>query len=151
MDYVSSTSFAITNFNNCLKVNIDGHTRPQIVPKYLLQVSVWEIHNSLISDPVDCGLKEARYAYNIIIISDSTLSSSFSPQQKKSARYKSMCGCECCISSKSIHSSLLPWSYCYLKKLKDISQNAQNRRSGEKSNRIYETYKNTVVPHGRHI
>ena len=27
------------------------------------------------------------------------------------------------------------------KKLKDISQNSQNRRSGEKENRIYETYK----------
>ena len=39
----------------------------------------------------------------------------------------------------------------YLKKLKDKSQNAQNRRSGEKSHHIYETYKNTVVPHGRHI
>ena len=39
----------------------------------------------------------------------------------------------------------------YKKKLKDIIQNAQNRRSGEKENRIYETYKNTVMPHGCHI
>ena len=37
------------------------------------------------------------------------------------------------------------------KKLKDLRQNAQNRRSGEKENRIYETYKNTVMPHGRHV
>ena len=37
------------------------------------------------------------------------------------------------------------------KKLKDISQNSQNRRSGEQENCIYETYKNTVMPHGRHI
>ena len=37
------------------------------------------------------------------------------------------------------------------KKLKDQSKNSQNRRSGEKSNCIYETYKNTVMPHGRHI
>ena len=27
-------------FNDCLKVNIDGHTGPQIVPKLLLQVSI---------------------------------------------------------------------------------------------------------------
>ena len=27
----------------------------------------------------------------------------------------------------------------------------KKRRSGEKSNCIYETYKNTVMPHGRHI
>ena len=62
-----------------------------------------------------------------------------------------MCGCECCISDKSIHSSLLSWSDCYKKKLKDITQNAQNRRSGEKENQIYETYRNTVMPHGHHI
>ena len=37
------------------------------------------------------------------------------------------------------------------KNLKYQRQNAQNRRSGGKSNRIYETYKNTVMPHGRHI
>ena len=37
------------------------------------------------------------------------------------------------------------------KKLKDISQNDQNRRSGETENHIYKTYKNTVMPYGRHI
>ena len=62
-----------------------------------------------------------------------------------------MCGCEFCISAKIIHSSLLSWCDGYLKKLKDKSQNAQIRRSGEKSHNIYETYKNTVMPHGHHI
>ena len=37
------------------------------------------------------------------------------------------------------------------KKTKDLSQNDQSRRSGGKENCIYETYKNTVMPHGRHI
>ena len=68
-----------------------------------------------------------------------------------SARYKFMCGCECCIYDKSIHSSLLSWRDRYLKKLKDKIQNAQIRRSGEKAHHIYITYKNTVMPHGRHI
>ena len=62
-----------------------------------------------------------------------------------------MCSCECCISAKIVHSSLLSCRYFYLKKLKDLSQNAQNRRSGGKETRIYGTYKNTVMPHGRHI
>ena len=62
-----------------------------------------------------------------------------------------MCGCECCVSAKSIHSSLISWCDRYLKKIKDQIQNSQNRRSGEKANFIYETYKNTVIPHGRHI
>ena len=66
-------------FNDCLKVNIDGHTEPKIVPKLLLQVSVRELHNSLGSDSVDGVLKEARDADNNIIIGDSTLSSLFPP------------------------------------------------------------------------
>ena len=68
-----------------------------------------------------------------------------------SARYKVMCGCECCIYAKSINSSLLSWRDRYLKKLKDKRKNSQRRRSGEKSHHIYETYKNTVMPQGRHI
>ena len=62
-----------------------------------------------------------------------------------------MCGCECCISAKSIHSSFLSWRDRYLKNIKDQIQNTQNRRSGEKAHHIYETYKNTVMPHVRHI
>ena len=62
-----------------------------------------------------------------------------------------MSGSECCIPSKSMHSSLLSWRDQCLKKLKDQIPNSQNKRSSEKPNRIYDTYKNTVMPHGRHI
>ena len=41
--------------NDCIKVNIDGHNRPQIVPNVLLQVSTQELRNTLVSDPVDSG------------------------------------------------------------------------------------------------
>ena len=103
-------------------------------------MSVRELHNSLVSDPNDGGLKDARDENGKIIISDSTLRSLLPPQLKKmSARYKIMCGCECSISAKSIHSSLLSWHDKYLKKLKDQSQNAQSRRSGEKAHHIYKT------------
>ena len=62
-----------------------------------------------------------------------------------------MCGCECCISAKIIHSSLPSLHDSYLKRLKDQGQNFQNRRYGGKSNHIYETYESTVMPHGCHI
>ena len=91
-------------------------------------MSVRELYNSLVSDPNDGGLKDARDEYGNIIISDSTLLSMLPPQLKQmSARYKIMCGCECCISAKSIHSSLLSWRDRYLKRLKDKSQNAQQK------------------------
>ena len=81
--------------NDCLKVSIDGHSEPQLVPKLLLQLYVRYLHNIIVS-PVEKGvLKEARDADNNTIISDSTLRSIFPPQLKKmSARYKIMCGCE---------------------------------------------------------
>ena len=46
--------------NDCLKVMLDDQSEPQLVPKLLLQVSVRELYNSLISDPTDGGLKDAR-------------------------------------------------------------------------------------------
>ena len=45
--------------NDCLKVVLYDQTEPTLVPKVLLQVSVREIHNSLVSDPNDGGLKDA--------------------------------------------------------------------------------------------
>ena len=73
-------------------------------------MSVREQHNGLVSDPNYGGLKDARDENSKIIISDYTLRSLLPPQLKQmSARYKVMCGCECCISAKSIHSSFLSW------------------------------------------
>ena len=46
--------------NDCLKVVLDDQTEPHLVPKLLLHVSVRELHNILVSDPDDGGLKDAR-------------------------------------------------------------------------------------------
>ena len=46
---------------------------------------------------------------------------------------------------------MISWRDRYLKKIKDKSQNAQIRRSGEKSHHLYITYKNKVMPHGNHV
>ena len=117
-----------------------------------LTVSIRELHNSLVSDLNDGGLKDYRNEDDNTIISHSTLRSLFPPQLKQmSAHYKVMCGCECFISAKSIHSSFLYWRDRYLKKLKDKGQNSRSIRYGEKSHHIYTTYKNTMTPHGSHI
>ena len=39
---------------------------------------------------------------------------------------------------------------CYLKNLKDLSQNDQNIRSSEMANHLFETIKNSMMLHGRH-
>ena len=96
-------------------------------------MSVIELHIRLIIDQNDGGLKDSRDKDDNIIISDSTFRSLLPPQLKQiSVQCKVLCGCECCIYAKSIHSSLLSWRDRYLEKLKYQIQNAQKRRSGEK-------------------
>ena len=102
--------------NDCLKVVLDDQTEPQLVPKLLLQVSVRELYNNLVSDPNGGGLKGARDEDDNIIISDSTFCSLLPPKLKQmSTRYKVICGCKFYISDKSIHSSLISWRDRYLK------------------------------------
>ena len=96
----------------------------------------------MFSPPEEGGLRYARGADNNIIISDSTLRTILPPQLNNiSAHYKVICGCECCVSSKVMHTSLLSWQEIYLNRRKDLSQNAQNRRSGEMYNILFKTYK----------
>ena len=98
------------------------------------------------------GVDESRDAEDNIIISDSTLCNILSPQLKKiNSQYNIMCSCECCISAKIVHQSWLTFRDIHIKDLKDISCNAQNRRSDELSSRLFETYKISVRPNGCHI
>ena len=53
----------------------DDQTEPQLVPKLLLQVSVRELHNTLVRDPNDGDIKDARYENDNIISSDYILRS----------------------------------------------------------------------------
>ena len=59
--------------------------------KVLLQVSVREIHNNLVSATKYGGLKEARDAENNIIICDSTLYSLLPTQLKKNLQDTRLC------------------------------------------------------------
>ena len=42
--------------NYCLKVIYDDQTEPQMAPKWLLQISVRELHNRIVRDQNDGGL-----------------------------------------------------------------------------------------------
>ena len=61
--------------NDCLKVLFDDQTEPQLVPKFLHQVSVRELHNSLVSDPNTVYMKSslvkkpsARQQPNVVLL-----------------------------------------------------------------------------------
>ena len=70
---------------------LDDQTEPQLVPKLLLQVSVRELHNGLVSDPNDGGLKDSRDKEDKIIISDSTLRLLLPQQLKKCPQVTILC------------------------------------------------------------
>ena len=83
----------------------DDQIEPQLVPKLLLQLSVRELHNSLVSNTNGGGIKDARDEDDNIIITDSTLRSLLSPQFKTMyACYKVMCGYECILLAEIQHS-----------------------------------------------
>ena len=69
------------------------------VPKLLLQVSIWELHNDLIEQLPETS-KEG-----IPLISDKKLREMIPPHVKKMTyRYKEMCGCTDCVSIGYFHS-----------------------------------------------
>ena len=64
-----------------------------------------------------------------------------------------MCGCECCISAKSIHSLLLSWRDRYLKKLKDLIKILKTEGLGKEKITYMKhiKIKSCHMPHGHHI
>ena len=114
--------------NDCLKLSIEGQVESQFVTKLLLPLLFIELHSSMVGLPEEGRINESRDADNNIIISDSTLRNILPSQLKKmTSRYKVMCGCECFISSKSMHSSLLTRRDCCLKHLKDRIHHTQKK------------------------
>ena len=62
-----------------------------------------------------------------------------------------MCGCKCCIYAKSIHLLLLSWHDPYFKKPDIKVSMLKTEVLVKKKICIYETYKNRLIPHVRHI
>ena len=69
--------------NICLKLSINGQVEPWFVPKILLQVSVIDLHNSMLITQEERVLKESRDVDNNIIISNLTLRKILPPQLNK--------------------------------------------------------------------
>ena len=61
-----------------------------------------------------------------------------------------MCGCECCISSKSMHSSLLLWREHFWKNLK-IKVVMPQKGDLIKWPIFYSRHKNSVITHGKYM
>ena len=94
-------------------------------------MSVREIHKNIVSATIYGGLKEARDEDDNISVS--ALSSLFPPQLEKCHQDTRLCVVANIAYMKKvyIHNNHLDCN-CYFKKLKYLSQNSYNRRSGGK-------------------
>ena len=96
--------------------------------------------------------EEEQDAENNIIIIDSTVRKIIKTQLKNmSSCYKVICWCECCIAAKIMHYYFLTCFHNHMKQLKYQTHNTQNIRYVEISSHIFETYKNSLRPHGCNI
>ena len=95
--------------NECLKVKIDGYTNRNLFQKFYFRCLL-ENFITILSAPqkmVDQMKLEMQRVISLSVIIHCV--HYFHPNLKMSLRYKFMFGCECLISSKSMHSSLLSW------------------------------------------
>eukprot|EP00978_Attheya_sp_CCMP212_P035056 scaffold150474_cov61-Attheya_sp.AAC.1 len=81
------------------------------VPKLLLECSVRELHNTLISPTSEGGLEEAKdRVTGEVIISDTMLRNIMPAQiRRMQEHHKQMCGCDYCNTATSMQSSLNAW------------------------------------------
>ena len=103
------------------------------VPKLLLECSMWQLHNELISSPYDGGLLGARHAEtNDVIISDTMLRYLAPPQLRPMTdNQKMMCGCVICNTSRYMQESLNVWRRKQLKTMKYKAENSRGRGKDE--------------------
>jgi hypothetical protein len=91
--------------------------RKERVGKLLLEIPVRELHNDLLDERR--GLKEARNEKGEVLISDTALRYLLPKQiRKMTASHKQMCGCETCITIRSLHQSLNAYRARQLREMK---------------------------------
>ena len=101
------------------------------VKKLLLECSIRQLQNELITSPDDGGLLGARHAdTNDAIISDTMLRSLAPPQLRPMIdNHNMMCGCAICNTLKYFQGSLNAWQQKKKKKKKDKADNSRGRKN----------------------
>ena len=87
------------------------------VPKLLLEFSMRQLRNELITSPYDGGLLGARHDDTNDVIISGTMFRSLSPPQLRTMtdNQKTICGCAICNISKYFQESLNAWQRKQLK------------------------------------
>jgi hypothetical protein len=120
-----------------------------VVPKYFLQIPVYEFHSDLIEPVQDGGLAEAHDDNGRVIISDFNLCQLIPPNVKPMSKQRRiLCGCEICVSADILQHSINTWRTKHLKRLEDIMNARRRSCSSVKIIERYNKYKNDAFPQG---
>ena len=144
MDNQPSSRQIFSNDTVLVKVpNADGVLTKQRVGKLLLEISVRDLHQDLISEP-PVGFPDAYCATTgKLLVSERHLRNVLPPQLRAiSFAQKQICGCECCTITKMLHESLLKFRKKEINS-NEVSTGVSTRRS---RNDIYSfhTYKDQL-------
>ena len=109
VDWVKTHPNVIPSPQICDTLLINGVRKE----KLLLEISVHELHNSMIQSVADGGLAKAQNSDGKVIVSDSSLrlilKTKIPKLRKATDSHKQMCGCEICVVSRMMFSSLNAW------------------------------------------
>ena len=131
--------------NDTLMIKDDDTGRMVTVAKILLEISVRELNNDLISPPSE-GAYEGEINSEGFFKSVITMLRSLLPPQlrKMTEKHKQMCGCEKYIGPSRIHSSLNAWRTMHLKKMttdaKQIHKGTREHVLETKKTEMYKSY-----------
>eukprot|EP00978_Attheya_sp_CCMP212_P034636 scaffold146167_cov65-Attheya_sp.AAC.1 len=125
------------------------------VPKLLLECSVCELHNELISPTLEGGLEEAKDRVTGEVIISDTMVRSIMPAQIRRIQehHKQMCGCDYCNTAASMQSSLNAWRKTKVKTLTKGLESVHPSRRRVTLEATVQLYSDFVYPQGeqRHI
>ena len=114
------------------------------VPKLVREISVRELHNMMILPESEGGLGCVLDASGNVIVSDTSLRRIIKkhiPQLRPSTnRHMQMCGCEICISMRSIWEALTRWRTRKVSKLKKKAEEAASTAEEKKTYNLYKAH-----------
>jgi len=131
-----------------LKLNLVTGEKER-VPKLLLQIPVRELHNDLLKPVEEGGLLEARDNNGRALISDTALRSMMPEQLRRATeRHKQMCGCEICITVRSLQQTLNAWRKRHINNLKNELHSILDPQCKQLAKTRLEEYQNHVLRPG---
>jgi hypothetical protein len=147
LDHPHVVNSPISNDTIIIKDNNNEKTR---VGKLLLQISIRELHNDLLSDG-PLGLPGAKDTAGEPIISDTALRSLLPPQLKRmSTKYKAMCGCELCIIMGQFQASLNAYRLSLLRRLEKETDECDSQEEKAIKRTRSDNYREAVYPDSQH-